>query len=326
MAELEYRLLRADEANDLRQFIVALYGDSYPSDLFAKPGRIAAAIENGQLFSSIALDSGKIVGHLATYREYEGDITADGITNMVHPQYRGMNIMSSLSEPMMRLYPELPIRGLHLYAVTRHDIAQRKSQEAGAPTTGVLLEDWPGHYAIEGFEEPFPLPRMPIVMMFMPFGTEQVPSREVYLPAAYARHIQDFYAAIGLARKPATVTALRSHPTNSQLLDRPLQGMATQRFHQLGEDWATRTATFNRDLRPAAYIDLPLTDPRCPEATDELRKQGWYFGGLLPERKGTDYLRLQSSSPAQDWSKASFTDASQKELEFILADAASVGL
>lgn len=62
---------------------------------------------------------------------------------MVHPQYRGMNIMSSLSEPMMRLYPELPVRGLHLYAVSRHEITQRKSQDAGAPTTGILLEDWP---------------------------------------------------------------------------------------------------------------------------------------------------------------------------------------
>ena len=101
MSALAYRLLRAEEAPALRQFIVSLYGDSYPSDLFADTGLIGAAIASGQLYCSVAMDAGVIVGHLASFVEYPGDHTADGVAGIVLPDYRGMNVMSSLARPLM---------------------------------------------------------------------------------------------------------------------------------------------------------------------------------------------------------------------------------
>ena len=194
MNDIEYRLLRAQEAPELVAFVEKLYGETYPHDLLYDAQRVGSLIGAGRLCCSVAIDAaGGIVGHLATYYEYDGDITADGIAGMVAPEFRGSGMMSRLPGPMFPRCESEQLAGLHLYAVTLHDISQRRSASAGAVVTGVLLQDWPGEYTVEGFSETLRLARMPIVTLFMPFFPDSIPLRTVYSPPRWRDTLESMY-------------------------------------------------------------------------------------------------------------------------------------
>jgi hypothetical protein len=243
MSEITYRLLRASEAEDLVEFIHSIYGPSYPSDLFCDADSIRAGIESNRLFSSVALDSGgRIVGHLATLLDRPDDITGDGITGMVAPEARGHNVVSRLAGPLLTVHSEHGILGLHVYAITLHDITQRRVADNGGAVTGQLLYDWPADITVTGFSTDALRKRMPMLMMYFPFGPP--PARRVYLPRVYADEVHRIHQALSFERESRVIDS--DDPQIAQetsLVDenrRPRQGSATLRFHRIGEDWSSR--------------------------------------------------------------------------------------
>lgn len=322
MNDLHYQLLDSRQAHRLKAFIEEIYGDSYPSELFYDPALMAALIEHKRLYSSVAMDGDRIVGHLASYLEHADDITADGISGMVLPEYRGHNIMSELARPMLAVYEQKQLLGLHLYAVTLHQISQRKTLQHGAVITGLLLADWPGDYRVEGFEKPEHY-RMPMVMLFFPLLKQAAPERRVYCPERYRDILLGIYQQLELNRE----LLIPPHTGPSSLsrfyiIDQAKQSVATLRFLQIGSDWQLQAKAFEarHRSRAALYLDFPLDDPATPLAVDQQAAAQWYFGGVLIERNHCDYLRLQCSSIDALWPAAELTEPAQQMLDFILED------
>jgi hypothetical protein len=302
LSDLEFRLLEASESSKLALFVEKIYGKTYPNDLLYHSNKVSQIIENKLLICSGAFDGDDLVGHLATSYEAAEDITGDGITALVLPEYRGQNVMSQLSAPMWADYESRKLAGLHLYGVTIHDASQRKSLDGGAVVTGLLTHDWPGDYRASGFE-PVGLPRMPIVTMFMRFHGSPMPARDIWVPERHQGALNDMYRAMGAER---TFQATERGPvgtTKSRIIEKPAQQQATLRIDRIGTDAQKQIEEFlgQYETLAAQYLDIPLTDAAAKALIEDLEQSSWLFGCLLPERQNTDYLRMQKVEILDNW-------------------------
>lgn len=330
MSENSFRLLRADEAEDLVEFIHSIYGPSYPSDLFSDASSIRAEIESNRLFSSVALDPrGRIVGHLATLLERPDDVTGDGITGMVASEARGHNVLSQLGGPLFAVHGDLGIVGLHLYAITLHDISQRRIVDHGGAVTGQLLFDWPADISVTGFSTDGLGDRIPMLMMYFPLGP--LPARRVYVPRIYADVVSGIHDRLSLERTIQIVeTGDRVVVAEESVVEeklKPRQASASLRFHRIGKNWSTlfEDWRFRQGETPAAYVDVSLSAPSAVSLIDRLCDQGWYFGGLLLERAGSDFLRLQYGDAPTPLENLQLCEAGRQMHDFVLVDRARVG-
>ena len=326
MPEYESRILRADEAQQLVDFVDHIYQGSYPSDLFASADTVAALIEQEQLYPSVTFNErGEIIGHLAVLFEDEQRLTADSITGMVLPAYRGNNLMEKLARPVLPLYQKLA--GQHLYPVTFHTISQRKTIDTGGVACGTLLADWPTDLSIEGFAPPDNLPRMPMSCVFYPFNTALAPQRDYYLPEVYRSTVAGLYQNIGFGRSAARYRGdFAEGESRCKTIRKPRQGSIALRFLTLAADCEQLVEQFIADSNdyPARYIDVPITRAGAAQMLDWLRERGWYFGGLLPERHGVDLLRMQCSDIALDLQSIQLVDAIRAITEFVIDDRETV--
>ncbi len=321
MASYEGRILHAAEAQQLVDFVDQVYQGSYPSDLFTSADNVAQLIEQQLLYPSVIFNSqGDIIAHLAVLFEDEQRLTADSITGMVLPGYRGENLMVKLAGPILPLYQSLA--GQHLYPVTFHTISQRKTIDNGGIACGTLLADWPGQLSIEGFESPENLTRMPMSCVFYPFNVSLAPRRDCFLPPAYQETIAGLYQSIGFERTLQVNDVFAASHSTCQTIEKPRQGTITLRLLELGRDCQQLVEQFNQvgPHYPARYIDVPITQPGAGQLLDWLRTQGWYYGGLLPERHGCDLLRMQCSELALDLEAVQMVDAIKAMATFVLRD------
>ncbi len=303
MSDLQFRLLEAHEAPKLVDFILEIYGEAYPNDMMKDIKSVSQAIENKCLISSCAFDGERLVGHLATYYETPDDITGDGITAVVHEDYRGLNLMTQLSQPMWADYEARKLAGLDLYGVTMHDASQRKSLDGGAVVTGLLSHDWPGDFSVDGFA-PVNLPRMPIVAMFIPFYRDSMPNRMIYAPERHQAVLSHIYGRIGAPRVfEGTQQPVVATQTESQVTEKPSAQQSVLRIKRIGADAEQVVAAYVSERPDLAvrYIDVALTEPGAAALIEALEAQGWLYGCLLPERLGPDYLRLQDVKPHENW-------------------------
>ena len=324
MEEIRYQLATPDQAGGIVGFIREVYGESYPSDFFYDAREIERLIRAGLLHSSIALNGDdEIVGHLAILREDPNDVTVDGITGMVLPRYRGQNIMSKLGVPVASVVRKHGIIGLHLYAVTMHTISQRKTLENGAAVTGILLADWGSDLTVSGFETGLMGERMPMLMMFFPFGKPG--KRKLHVSRRYRGVVEQVYRELEFecsVEADASIAPEVGSASTSAEVRKTRQKAAHLRFSTLGEDWERHTADFLEGTAgfSARYVDVPLGDPAAPMVLEALNRRGWYFGGLLIERGGDDLLRMQCSKIQLETRQIELSSSGKTMLQYVLKD------
>lgn len=315
-------MLEANEASRLMAFVESVYGSSYPSDVLTCEKTISSLINEGLLYSSIAIDGdNRIVAHIAAILDKKSDITADCVGNMVHPDMRGSDIASRVSFPLIDIYSKKNIAGLHLYAVTMHTISQKKIMAGGGGVTGFLLGDWPSDISVEGFSAKNIGVRMPILMMY--YSLADVPPRNIYLPELYAGIAREIYTNIKVQRNIKITRQIHNSLKFSEsiVVDKKRQGSTFLRYEVIGDDWKNHYDSFySKFNRPALYIDIPLHSPISVAVIEELRNVGWYFGGILVERNNTDYLRMQNSGVNLTIENTNLLEAGSRMSAFVLND------
>jgi serine/threonine-protein kinase RsbW len=70
------------------------------------------------------------------------------------------------------------------------------------------------------------------------------------------------------------------------------------------------------------HLDLRLAEPSTPRSVELLRGLGFFFGGILPELRDGDVLRLQSTreEPRDRGGIEVFSEAGERLLDFVLED------
>jgi len=331
-SDLIFRTMKPEDAEGLCHCIRTCYGDTYPAEEFYDPEKIRALLRQGLLHSQIAITrEGQVVGHLGTMLEERNeDLTADSITGIVDPAYRGHDVVFRLGVNMVAVYQELGLIGVQLYAVTVHIITQKQIHSAGGIETGMLLAHFPAGTDIIGFNHVYGTNRIVAALMYVPLRT--APKRVIYLPKRYCDIIQDMYVKLGYERSVHDADSESSIKSSAISIKKDSGlGIVKINAQRPGHDLPESIARFQQQFRlegiEAMYVDLPLGDPATVLLVDDLRSLGLFYGGVILERGGTDILRLQGLINANIKPDASLLadDHGKTLLDFVMSDAQKVG-
>ena len=159
-----------------------------------------------------------------------------------------------------------------------------------------MLPAWFGrHASVTGHD--YPDARRGAVNLYMPIVA--APLRHIFLPSAYADTLASIYAALPVPRdmQPASTAAPVPAHGSYQLLEHGPNRQRRLLVHRAGADLAGQLATQRQAIDAGQievlYVELALDDAAVGHGVEASRQQGLFYGNLLIERRGSDYLRLQ---------------------------------
>lgn len=327
--DIAVRLLAPEEASRLIGLIRSCYGETYIDPSFYSEAVVGELLESGRLHSIGAFTgAGQLVGHMGISVRVHGGITADAGMTLVDPAFRGKGIARRVAVGLAQQAITLGLVGVHDYPVTVHAATQRIGAGFGVDT-GLMLANMPDDVLFQEMNTPAPGARTSSLIRWLPFGP--APERAVYLPGRYREPIEALYTQASLTR-----TILRSEERLGED-ESELEHTYDERRQILrvvvaraGSDLATRVDTETHEAAErgalVAHVDLPLSDPTTPAATEALRTLGFSFAGLLPEYRDGDVLRLQWLADDVDETAVSVlsTDATQAIAALVLKERASM--
>lgn len=302
-APLELRPMRPDETVALERCFYRTYGYTY-ADLIYEPQAVSESMEQGVVKAMVAATpEGEIVGHVAIVKETPSDFVGDLARAVVDPRYRRRAIFDRLAILLLDWAKEEGMTGLYSEAVTVHPATQKVLLKNDAVESGVLLGFIPSSFVFAGISEER-VARSPIVLYYN--KTNEPPDRVVYPPARHRPILKEIYEAIGIKRDFQT-------PPSASPSSEKVSEINVRIIH----DFSSGTITVMRVGKDAAHLvrqrfkalcmqkveqvtlELPLSDPGTPALSAAAEEMGFFFGGLIPELRNGDVLRLQYLNNAE---------------------------
>ncbi len=296
-ASYEIRAMRPDESLQLARCIYRSYGYSYDWDDVYYPDRIRELQEGRLMRSCVAVaPDGEFVGHLAVRVERPGAPVGESGQAVVDPRYRGHHLFPRMKTFMLERAESEGMYGLYGEATAVHPYSQRDSLKLGAGETGFLLGFIPGSVSYKEIGEDREGRRGSVALLYT--RTNPEPERTVYPPAAHRDTVRRIVEHNALRRTFGN-GAETEMPTSSRMtvdVNRE-HNLAFLRVEEPGADLRELVRVRLRELCQhrvdCIYIDLPLSHPAVEEAGSGLGELGFFFGGVLPELRDGDVLRLQ---------------------------------
>jgi serine/threonine-protein kinase RsbW len=320
------RKLEPGDEPSLVRCVVRCYGDGYPHRAFYDADEIRRLLSRELLHSAVAVDGeGEVVAHLGVVLERRGSRTADMVLGIVDSRFRGHTLSVRVGIVLAQEFQRLGLIGLYMYATTAHAISQKLTLANSSIETGVLLGYLPE--ATSSMQRPSDPPgwRIPSIMLYLPLA--EAPARTAYVPERYREVASDIYARAGLERRLVEAgSSLPDAPTRLRSVLDTARSLARVVIETAGTDLVSAVSEALRDVGSSAadivHIDLRISDPSTPESAEMLRQLGFFFGGVLPELRDGDVIRLQSTTerPHDRSTIEVVSEVSEGLLDFVLAD------
>jgi serine/threonine-protein kinase RsbW len=252
------------------------------------------------LVSCVAASSkGEIVGHLGlTFETPEAKVCESGIA-IVDTRYRGMGIFKRMREYLQGYAKENEIIGIYGEAVTIHPFTQKGVAKFGAKEVGFLLGYTPGEIVVKDIEVESDSRRQSIALMYTPVTYKE--QKTVYLPLIYHDFASRIYKEINFKRELTTsdlpIGESRNNLGTSDIVMRKDYDQVFIIIEEYGRDTVVEINFVLRQMctlrMDCIYVDLPLFDPHAPYVISKLRESGFFIGGIIPELRNGDVLRVQ---------------------------------
>jgi hypothetical protein len=296
-APVDIRFLRPDEAASLTAAIERSYGRSYDAAWAYDVDEIRRRLESGSMRSIVGIDpEGDVVGHLALDRRDQAAPVGHAGQAVVDPRYRGHHLFTTLKRDLAAWCTGAGMLGMYSEATAAHPYSQAANLALGAHETGFLLGYIPAQVSYTAIKEDAHGRRQSVALFWL--ETNPAPQRVVHPPRWHREMVTAIYDHNALDRDLVELDATPGLDglTAFTLTQHPDHNEATIGVDRVGADI---TAVLARALAGLAdhdvvHVDLPLSDPgtaALPEAVhDEL---GLFFGGIVPELRGGDVLRMQ---------------------------------
>lgn len=303
-----------------------IYGDHYLSGEVYDPAHYIRANGSGEAISIVARGrDGLPVGHVALIASAPYRGVREVGQGIVDPECRGGGILNGMIDRAIELADRDPqVCGLYGASLTNHTFSQRSV--------------WRAEFVDVGFEIGFVPARMMQIeakargpvstcLQYLPLG--DAPMQSAFLPAAYRDLLVHLYDHLGLRRRFETpgVALDRAAPSRIEVLDLPRFDIVRVNVFRIGADLPALLSTIGRQAerngRTMVQVFLELGSPTADAACEALRRQGFWFGGLLPRWMDRDALLLQKSVNGAPWFEdiQAFTNDAKALLRFIQADA-----
>jgi anti-sigma regulatory factor (Ser/Thr protein kinase) len=295
--ELEIRMMRPEESTELSRCVYRSYGYSYDWDYVYYPDRIRELQESGLMRSCVAVTSeGEFVGHLAVRVERPDSPVGEAGQAIVDPRFRGHHLFPRMKTFMAEQAKNAGMYGLYSEATAIHPYSQRGNLQLGAKETGFLLGYIPASVSYKEISEDREGRRGSVALFYM--RTNPEPERTIYPPAVYREVVQHLVEHNGLHRIAEGGSNARIPPSSRMSVDvRRDHNLAFLRVEEPGVDLHELVRVRLRELClhrvDCIYVDLPLSHPAVQSAGARLDELGFFFGGIIPELRDGDVLRLQ---------------------------------
>jgi serine/threonine-protein kinase RsbW len=298
-APIDVRFLAPDEAEWLTEAIERSYGRTYEATWVYDAAEIRRRLESGAMRSIVGIDSaGQVVGHVALGRAPATAPTGHAGQAVVDPRYRGHHLFTTLLGNLATWCTDEGLLGIYCEATAAHPYSQSANVALGAHETGFLLGYIPAQVSYTSMEETPPGIRQSVALFW--FETNSGAEREVHPPEWHREILTAIYDHNDLARRlvdPTAVPALDG-PTAFTLTPHADHNEVTASVDHLGSDAVPALAALLAEQADAGvdvvHIELSLSDPSTAalpvDVHDEL---GVFFGGIVPELRDGDVLRLQ---------------------------------
>src|SRR5918997_1129648 len=294
---LEIRMMRPEESFELSRCVYRSYGYSYDWDYVYYPDRIRELQEGGLMRSCVAVTpEGEFVGHLAVRVERPDSPVGEAGQAVVDPRFRGHHLFPKMKTFMAEQATRGGMYGLYSEATAVHPYSQKGNLGLGAAETGFLLGYIPASVSYKEIGEDREGRRGSVALFYL--RTNPEPERTIYPPAAYREAVRLVVERNGLRRTEENGSDAMM-PTSSRMsVDvRGDHNLAFLKVEEPGADLQELVRVRLRELClhrvDCIYVDLPLSHPAVPGAGARLNELGFFFGGIIPELRGGDVLRLQ---------------------------------
>jgi anti-sigma regulatory factor (Ser/Thr protein kinase) len=296
-AGLEIRMMRPEESFELSRCVYRSYGYSYDWDYVYYPDRIRELQEAGLMRSCVAVTAtGEFVGHLAVRVERPGSPVGEAGQAVVDPRFRGHHLFPRMKTYLAEWARKAGMYGLYSEATAVHSYSQRGNLDLGAGETGFLLGYIPASVSYTEIGEDREGRRGSVALFYL--RTNPEPERTIYPPAAYREAVRRIVERNGLARTVEDEPGAQLPASSRISVDvRHDHNLAFLRVEEPGADLQELVRVRLRELClhrvDCVYVDLPLSCPTTQKAGARLDQLGFFFGGIVPELRDGDTLRLQ---------------------------------
>lgn len=300
----------------------AVYGEGYPIDTYYIPERLAEENRLGNIRSVMArTDSGHVVAHVALYRSSSPNphLYEYGV-GLTLPSYRSTMAFFRTTQLMMQLVGTDGIDGFYGEAVCNHIITQKLCRQAKALETAVE----PALMPVEAYEaEQSAIGRVGCMVYFRVDVDDR---KNLYLPTPYCDELNFILNGLNLDR--AVMVSDLTLPDGNGAIDVQrfdFAGVARCTVTTPGAGLTARLAALEQELRTGNYaliqFFVDLGKPWSGGVVEQLRGQGFSFGGLLPIWFGNDGLLMQKHLVEPDFDGMKiYSDRGRSLMELVRSD------
>lgn len=290
------RPLHEDEALALARLVYRSYGYSYVSEFLYYPERIVARIRDGMLHSWVAVsEAGDLAGHAALTMSHRDADAAEWGIGVVDPRWRGMGLLKSISQEVIRHASTTPASVLFVHSVTNHPHTQKSGIGLGFESTALLLGFAPASLQFRHIHDT--LSQRESVFI----GTQilkPLPDQPLHLPPRHADALHRLARGVGLRLTEAPALAHRMQATTTfDSMIEPAVNVAVVNLTCGGSDLPQALARERRRLCrekvDIVYLNIDLADPCAPQATDIAEVEGFFLAGMCPMQPWPYTLTLQ---------------------------------
>ncbi|WP_430734716.1 hypothetical protein [Halodesulfovibrio aestuarii] len=313
--KVEVDFFRPEDALGVARLYYAVYGEMFPVDHVYDPEELVRINESDDMFQVVGRTSkGDVAGLYALFKSAPSTKILEGGSWIVHPDYRGTSLGLRLVSKSHNNPPEhLGLEGLFGQSVCDHLISQKLCQRFKARVCALEIEPMPSRPGEAGEYGRISLLDSLIVLQNLP--------DEVYLPERYDAQLRELYGWTGLDRsllkdtmgeKEIALTG-KSVLSSNSLAE---AGLLKIEVESVGDGFAERLVEVLREHQGMSIYQLviPLWRNGCSVAVEAARREGFFFGGVLPLWFDRDALLLQRVTETPNFGKLCILQEESKAL------------
>ncbi|MCB9494908.1 MAG: hypothetical protein H6681_05655 [Desulfobacteraceae bacterium] len=307
-------------AKGIAELTYAVYNDSYPAKYWYDPEQLITLHEKGNIHSLLGInEKNEVVGCIAMYKSsapYEKLKEAGMI--MTEFSYRGARLISELASSMHDYFKnEDSIEGLYGESVCNHTITQKMSESSGFNVTAVETALVPPSDSM-GKEN---RNSERIACVYSCSIKDNKDFITVYMPEIYENILSEIYSSINLKRNlKKDVNKPEETKTTSEIEEYPGPKVKRVNVSKAGTDFKTfiEKSVINGEFE-VVQVFISLSRPGVNDFCMELKKHGFYFGGIMPVWFGDDAILMQKTPDHFNEIKI-YSDMARKILNFSISD------
>ena len=314
-------------AEQVPELFRAVYGEEYPIKTYYDPALLMKAMENRELFQSLAVTpQGRVVGVGNMYLSAPYKNIFEAGAGLVHPDFRKLNLFNKM---YCYLYEEVATKnGLDLVFgedVCNHIWTQKMSCSHQFLTAALEVDLMPA--------STYKKEKASTGRVSCHFSTRTYVSHphRVYLPAPYRDQLSAIYQWLDDTRDQAVSMEALPDDVKSRIKSAHFGFAKVSRMtvEEIGPDFGSELDRAEEEARSTGSVvsqaHLHLGCPWVGRAVEILRRRGYFLGGVLPRWFDSDGMLMQKITGRPNWEGINLhMDSAKRLLEMVEADWRSV--